>query len=86
MSMSQGSARDFLKQTEFVKTIVAGPFENGFDEQERIVSKLDSLERNILIDEAELSKLKSLKSGLQNDLLTGRVRAPETIMKGAENA
>lgn len=34
----------------------------------------------------ELKKLKSLRSGLQDDLLTGRVRVQETIMEGAENA
>ena len=35
---------------------------------------------------AEHIKLMHLKSGLQDDLLTGRVRVPETIMEGAENA
>lgn len=35
---------------------------------------------------SELKKLRSLKSGLQDDLLTGRVRVPETIMEGAENS
>lgn len=33
----------------------------------------------------ELKKLRSLKVGLQDDLLTGRVRVPETIMEGAEH-
>lgn len=34
----------------------------------------------------ELEKLKHTKSGLQEDLLTGRVRVPETIMEGAAGA
>jgi hypothetical protein len=33
-----------------------------------------------------LDKLISLKSGLQDDLLTGRVRVPETIMEEAAGA
>jgi hypothetical protein len=28
-------------------------------------------------------KINALKSGLQDDLLTGRVRVPETLMEGA---
>lgn len=33
----------------------------------------------------EVKKICSLKSGLQDDLLTGQVRVPETIMEGAES-
>ncbi len=74
MSMSQGSARDFLKQTEFVRTKVAGPFTCDSGEQEHIVTKLSSIDSCIVIYEIELTKLKSLKSGLQDDLLTGKKR------------
>jgi len=34
----------------------------------------------------ECKKLKNFKIGIQDDLLTARVRVPETIMEGAENA
>ncbi len=34
----------------------------------------------------ERNKLCLIKSGLQDDLLTGRVRVPETILQGAEIA
>lgn len=34
----------------------------------------------------EYEKLYLLKSGLQDDLLTGRVRVPETIKEGAAGA
>ena len=33
-----------------------------------------------------MDKLISLKSGLQDDLRTGRVRVPESIMEGAAGA
>jgi len=44
------------------------------DEQERIELRIATYESKLLIEEAELDKLRSLKSGLMDDLLTGRVR------------
>jgi type I restriction enzyme, S subunit len=55
-------------------------------EQIRIVDKLVKCRSTIKGHENELSKLKLLKSGLQDDLLTGRVRVPESIMEGAKKA
>lgn len=55
-------------------------------EQETIVSITAQFDRQLGAELIELRKLESLKSGLQNDLLTGRVRVPETIMEGAESA
>lgn len=55
-------------------------------EQETIVSITAQFDRQLGAELIELRKLESLKSGLQDDLLTGRVRVPETIMEGAENA
>jgi type I restriction enzyme S subunit len=43
-------------------------------EQDRIAGTLDGLQEALRQEEAVLSKLKSLKSGLSSDLLTGRVR------------
>lgn len=54
-------------------------------EQTRIAVSAFYIENNLTSLELELSKHRSLKSGLQDDLLTGRVRVPETIMEGAEN-
>mgnify|MGYP003591637023 CR=1 FL=1 len=55
-------------------------------EQEAIVSITAQFDRQLGAELIELRKLESLKSGLQDDLLTGRVRVPETIMEGAESA
>ena len=56
------------------------------DEQKRISDSLEKCDIEINAEIIELKKLKTLKSGLQDDLLTGRKRVPETIMEGAENA
>lgn len=45
------------------------------DERERIVAILDAHESEIVAYQASLSKLRSMKQGLMDDLLTGRVRA-----------
>jgi type I restriction enzyme S subunit len=55
-------------------------------EQGLIANVIDGADSKIEASRNELKKLKTLKSGLQDDLLTGRVRVPETIMEGAENA
>ncbi len=52
-------------------------------EQERIVRLLLKSDSSIDQHEHELDKLRHLKSGLQDDLLTGQVRVPKTIMEGA---
>jgi len=51
-------------------------------EQERMIESWSSLDAEQRNNEAFLAKLKQLKSGLMNDLLTGRVRVPENIMDG----
>jgi type I restriction enzyme, S subunit len=54
------------------------------DEQRMISEKLNTLEAQQITEELELYKLKKISSGLQEDLLSGRVRVPEAIMEGAE--
>ena len=44
------------------------------NEQERLLDRLDSMESRIQLEEAEVAKLTSKKSGLMDDLLTGRIR------------
>jgi len=46
----------------------------SLDEQERIELRIATYESKLLAEEAELGKLQSMKSGLMDDLLTGRVR------------
>jgi len=48
-------------------------------EQEQIVKRIDEAESTIQKESENLSKMGLLKSGLMNDLLTGRVRVPEGI-------
>ena len=52
-------------------------------EQEIISDILATSDVRTETENVELKKIKSLKSGLQDDLLTGRVRVPETIVEGA---
>ena len=51
-------------------------------EQERIADLLNILATNVRAELRLLQKLNCLKSGLMNDLLTGRVRVPESISAG----
>jgi hypothetical protein len=55
-------------------------------EQMRIAGMVEQSDRNIQAEVNECRKLKNLKSGLQNDLLTGGVRVPESIMEGSSGA
>ena len=51
-------------------------------EQVQIAETLYQGANSILCQINECKKLKNIKIGLQDDLLTGRVRVPETIMAG----
>ena len=50
------------------------PFPTDENEQARILSKLDAVESEITAETQGLSKLRSLKTGLMQDLLTGKKR------------
>jgi type I restriction enzyme S subunit len=63
---------------------VAYPPGNGRDEQRDILAVKGAIERVLGTVWREHAKLSSLKSGLMDDLLTGRVRVPES-MSAAEN-
>ena len=65
---------------------VRAAFPISINEQTEIVERINRQDKTIRSARAEHIKLMHLKSGLQDDLLTGRVRVPETIMEGAENA
>lgn len=47
------------------------------DEQRRILEAIQPIDSELAVSSSELCKLKSVKSGLMADLLTGRVRVPE---------
>jgi type I restriction enzyme S subunit len=46
----------------------------GIDEQREVIDRLDSMNERLSSEELELKKLTATKSGLMDDLLTGRVR------------
>jgi type I restriction enzyme S subunit len=51
------------------------------NEQEKIAERLDSYDTCIRAEEAYLTKLRLLKPGLMQDLLTGQVRVPVSLLK-----
>lgn len=58
-------------------------FPKSKDEQQIISDSLNSFDDVIAKENSEYHKLLALKYGIQDDLLSGRVRIPETIMQGA---
>jgi type I restriction enzyme, S subunit len=57
-------------------------FPQNLKEQSEIVERIGQQDNTLRTEISELAKLKNIKSGLQDDLLTGRVRVPETLMEG----
>jgi type I restriction enzyme, S subunit len=47
------------------------------EEQDVIVDRIETIDTEIKVEVMAVGKLNALKSGLMNDLLTGRVRVPE---------
>jgi type I restriction enzyme S subunit len=74
-----GLAQQHFNVGEMKTLLVAKPQP---DEQKAIVEQIDALDSDIQAATAEQAKLIVLKSGLMTDLLTGRVRVPETIPIG----
>jgi hypothetical protein len=62
---------------------VQAAFPSNLQEQSAIVERIFQQDNVLRAANTELNKLKFLKSGLQDDLLAGRVRVPESIMEGA---
>ncbi len=50
------------------------------EEQHRVLRELALLDESLAALGREFDKLTSIKSGLTTDLLTGRVRVPESIL------
>jgi len=88
-SSSQGQIAKQAKGTTFAeitltdlrKLIIAVP--NRRKEQDGIVSAIDAHEQIVRSEHAYHSKLLVLKSALETDLLTGRVRVPDSIASKA---
>lgn len=54
-------------------------------EQKRIANRATRLGEYVATETESLNKLRTLKKGLMDDLLTGTVRVPETILEGAKS-
>jgi type I restriction enzyme, S subunit len=74
--LGQGVTRDRVNLTTLLTLRVLQP---PIEEQEQIVGAIHALDNAIQKEESGHAKLALLKSGLMNDLLTGRVRVPEGI-------
>ncbi len=75
--LSAQSTRAYIGITEQKKLKVAIPLEGEPTEQSNIVASLDAVSEKLKSERQALRDLKSLKSGLMQDLLTGKVRVAE---------
>ncbi|GAA3895802.1 hypothetical protein GCM10022228_03460 [Halomonas cibimaris] len=83
MRMSQGSARDFLSQKDFIKTLTLIAPEK---EQIEIIDRLRKVDTKINSETEILEKDKQLKGALMDDLLTGRVRVTPLLDQAQTSA
>jgi len=74
--LGQGVTRDRVNLTTLLTLRVLRP---PVEEQRHIVKMIEALDLRIQTEEEFHSKLAFVKSGLMTDLLTGRVRVPESI-------
>lgn len=81
---STGTTAVGIQRAKLELILVAVP--RSMQEQQNIADTMHSLDSEISAASSELSKLQQLKSGLMTDLLTGRVRVPETVSSWEERA
>lgn len=80
MALNAGSNREGLNYQQVRNIIVPVPEE---EERVKIAEILERASKNIAKSKAQLSKLKNIKAGLMQDLLTGKVRVNHLIEKEA---
>jgi type I restriction enzyme S subunit len=78
-AISQGLLLNFTSQTSIAhltqEQLATLPIPvPKIDEQTRIVNAFNHLDKNLCLEETSLNKMRSLKTGLMHDLLTGKVR------------
>jgi type I restriction enzyme S subunit len=71
-ALGSGSTVEGIQQSTLRRLPIAMP--TSCDEQEMIAQRLSEFDRSIDSEAAHMEKSQSLKSGLMDDLLTGRVR------------
>ena len=74
-----GTTVESIDWKDFKNLLVGWPSQS---ERLRICKHIEMFDKKLSIITGELRKLKQLKTGLLDDLLTGRVPVPETIMGG----
>ena len=70
-----GSTMPGLNGDVMSSLVIAWP---SYEEQAMIAGKVSVITARISAEEREVAKLRALKQGLMHDLLTGRVRVPQT--------
>ena len=71
--LAEGGVQKNIRGTELLAHLVPVPL---VSEQQRILLVVQLFDAATSVEETELAKLQQIKSGLMNDLLTGRVRVP----------
>ena len=69
--LAQGATRDRINLRQLRWVVLQIP---PLEEQRRIVETIDTVDQAALANQKQLSKLQELRSGLEADLLSGRVR------------
>lgn len=72
----QGAGRYKLNKTSLLNLGIAVP---SVDEQKEILKKINAIKKKSEQDQSNLSKLQSLKTGLMQDLLSGKVRVNKVL-------
>ena len=90
------SSRGYLLRRRFIRQVAVSGVSSEdighfllpcpkLSEQEQILTSLKFYDKLLRLNEFEKDKFRLLKSGIMSDLLTGRVRVPETIAGVAES-
>lgn len=66
-----GSTRSRISRSNLGKQVIAQP---SLDEQKKIAAQLQAVDERLRLEEERMEKMGCQKSGLMDDLLTGRVR------------
>jgi type I restriction enzyme S subunit len=74
---SSGSTAVGIQRAKLERIEIVAPTRT--EEQDAVALSIHTADSEIVSAERELAKLRYLKFGLMTDLLTGRVRVPETI-------
>ncbi len=80
-ALGSGSTVEGIQQSTLRRIPIALP--TSLNEQDLIARRLSEVERRIDSEAAHMAKNQSLKSGLMNDLLTGRVRVTPLLAQQA---